>query len=60
MMGNHQKSWLHGRNAIVETLEAGRWLPYELVLSEQLTEEVSKAIIDAASVLQVPFEITRG
>jgi 23S rRNA (guanosine2251-2'-O)-methyltransferase len=57
MMGNHQKSWLHGRNAIVETLEAGRWLPYELVLSEQLTEEVSKAIIDAASVLQVPFEI---
>lgn len=56
-MGNHQKSWLHGRNAIVETLEAGRWLPNELVLSEQLAEETVRPIIDAASVLQVPFEI---
>lgn len=57
MMGNHQKSWLHGRNAIVETLEAGRWLPNELVLSEQLAEEIVRPIIDAASVLQVPFEV---
>jgi 23S rRNA (guanosine2251-2'-O)-methyltransferase len=57
MMGNHQKSWLHGRNAIVETLEAGRWLPNELVLSDQLAEETVRPIIDAASVLQVPFEV---
>jgi 23S rRNA (guanosine2251-2'-O)-methyltransferase len=57
MMGNHQKSWLFGRNVIVETLEAGRWLPNELVLSDQLAEEIVKPIIDSASVLQVPFEI---
>ena len=57
MMGNHQNSWLRGRNAIVETLEAGRWLPNELVLSDQLAEETHKPIVDSAMVLQVPFEI---
>lgn len=57
MMGNHQNSWLRGRNAIVETLEAGRWLPNELVLSDQLAEEAHKPIVDSATVLQVPLEI---
>lgn len=57
MMGNHQKSWLYGRNVIIETLEAGRWLPNELVLSEHLAEDVAKQIIASASVLQVPFEV---
>ena len=57
MMGNHQNSWLRGRNAIVETLEAGRWLPNELVLSDQLAEETHKLIVDSAMVLLVPFEI---
>ena len=57
MMGNHQNSWLRGRNAIIETLEAGRWLPNELVLSDQLAEETHKPIVDSAMVLQVPFEI---
>lgn len=56
-MGNHQKSWLRGRNAIVEALEAGRWLPNELVLSEQLADDIVQPIIDSASVLQVPFEV---
>ena len=56
MMGNHQNSWLRGRNAIVETLEAGRWLPNELVLSDQLAEEPHKLIVDSAMVLLVPFE----
>jgi 23S rRNA (guanosine2251-2'-O)-methyltransferase len=57
LMGNHQKSWLRGRNAIVEALDAGRWLPNELVLSDQLTEDIVRPIVDAATVLQVPFEI---
>ena len=57
LMSNHQKSWLRGRNVIVEALEAGRWLPNEMVLSEQLAEELVRPIIDSASVLQVPFEV---
>ncbi|NQV25228.1 MAG: 23S rRNA (guanosine(2251)-2'-O)-methyltransferase RlmB [Rhodopirellula sp.] len=57
MMGNHQKSWLYGRNAIVEALEAGRWLPHELIFSDQLTEEVARPMIDSASALQVSFEV---
>lgn len=56
-MGNHQKSWLYGRNAVVETLEAGRWLPNELVLSDQLADDLVKPIIESASALEVPFEI---
>lgn len=57
MMGNHQKSWLRGRNTIIETLDAGRWLPKELVLSDQLSEETFKPIVDSATALDVPFEI---
>ena len=56
-MSNHQKSWLRGHNAIVEALEAGRWLPHELVLSDSLAQELSGPIIDSASVLQVPYEL---
>ncbi|MDA1165221.1 MAG: 23S rRNA (guanosine(2251)-2'-O)-methyltransferase RlmB [Planctomycetota bacterium] len=56
-MGNHQNSWLRGRNAIVETLDAGRWLPLELVVSEQLADDIAGPLIETATVLQVPFEI---
>ncbi len=37
-MGNHQRGWLWGRHAVLETLRAGRWLPFELKLCEELIE----------------------
>lgn len=36
MMGNHQRSWLWGRNLVTEILEAGRWAPLELHLDAAL------------------------
>lgn len=52
-MGNHQRAWLRGFNAVFETLQAGRWLPEELVLSEQLTEDGRTKLEQIAQVLNV-------
>lgn len=35
-MGSHQRCWVWGRNVVVETLEAGRWKPLELRVSDAL------------------------
>lgn len=55
MMGNHQRAWLRGFNAVSETLEAGRWLPDELVISTQLDDDSTSPLDKAATVLNVPF-----
>jgi len=36
VMGSHNRCWIWGRNAVLETLKAGRWPIHELVLSESL------------------------
>lgn len=36
VMGSHNRCWIWGRNAVLETLKAGRWPIHELVLSEGL------------------------
>jgi 23S rRNA (guanosine2251-2'-O)-methyltransferase len=33
LLGSHQRSWIWGRNLLVETLRAGMWLPHEIRLS---------------------------
>ncbi len=33
--GNHQKSWLWGRHAILETIKAGRWPILEIFITEE-------------------------
>ena len=44
LLGSHQKCWIWGRNAVVETLAAGRWKILELRLSSLL----SPALIEQA------------
>lgn len=39
-LGNHQRSWIWGRNAVMETLRDGKWPVLELVLSENLDEDL--------------------
>ena len=39
LLGNHQKSWIWGRHAVLEILEAGRWPMKKLFLSETLQPE---------------------
>jgi 23S rRNA (guanosine2251-2'-O)-methyltransferase len=33
LLGSHQRSWIWGRNLLLETLRAGRWLPHEIRLA---------------------------
>lgn len=41
LLGSHQKCWLWGRHAVLETLRAGRWRPLELWLADGLSESVA-------------------
>jgi 23S rRNA (guanosine2251-2'-O)-methyltransferase len=40
LLGSHQKCWIWGRNAVMETLQAGRWLILDLYLSRQLPPDL--------------------
>ncbi|MBA3314973.1 MAG: 23S rRNA (guanosine(2251)-2'-O)-methyltransferase RlmB [Planctomycetota bacterium] len=44
LLGSHQRSWIWGRNVVVETLRAGRWTPHELRLAEDAggLDEIAK------------------
>ena len=37
LLGSHARSWIWGRNVVLESLRAGHWLPYELRLAEATT-----------------------
>lgn len=39
LLGNHQRSWIWGRHAVLEILDAGRWPMKKLYLSETLPPE---------------------
>lgn len=53
LLGSHQRSWIWGRNLIVETLRAGRWRPYEL----RLAPEVEAELRDLAEAREVPVHV---
>jgi 23S rRNA (guanosine2251-2'-O)-methyltransferase len=40
LLGSHQKCWIWGRNAVMETLQAGRWQILDLYLSRQLPLDI--------------------
>lgn len=44
LLGNHQRSWVWGRNLVAETLRAGIWVPYEL----RVTVEAERDLRDLA------------
>jgi 23S rRNA (guanosine2251-2'-O)-methyltransferase len=49
LLGSHQKCWIWGRNAVMETLEAGRWQILGLYLSQELPADILKQVqADAA------------
>ena len=57
LLGSHQRSWIWGRNLVLETLRAERWVPHELVLSEELDESTRGEVIAAARNLGATYEI---
>lgn len=38
-LGNHQRSWIWGRHAVMEMLRAGKWTPLEILICEELLDE---------------------
>jgi 23S rRNA (guanosine2251-2'-O)-methyltransferase len=49
LLGNHQKCWLWGRHAVLETLRSGRWPVLELHVSDQLPTEDLDFVADWAA-----------
>ena len=48
LLGNHQKCWVWGRNAVLECLAAGRWPVLDLYLSSALPPPALEAAITLA------------
>jgi len=51
LLGSHQKCWIWGRNAVLETLTAGRWEILDLYLSHDLAPELLDRATALASAL---------
>lgn len=53
LIGSHQKSWLYGRHAVLETLRACRWLPLEVWLADDLEPDIRAEANAAATRLRI-------
>jgi 23S rRNA (guanosine2251-2'-O)-methyltransferase len=57
LLSSHQKSWVWGRNLILETLRAARWPIVGLHLSESLPSDQLESTRRRAEELQIPVMI---
>ena len=48
LLGSHQRCWIWGRNAVLETLTAGRWPIVELYLADDLPTDLQAKAHDLA------------
>jgi 23S rRNA (guanosine2251-2'-O)-methyltransferase len=55
VLGSHQKCWLYGRHAVLETLRAARWHPLELRVADDLEPGVHDEAAALANALQIPI-----
>jgi len=53
-LANHQRSWIWGRHAVCEILDAGRWPVRELYLAQELPEGELAAAMDKSDRLGAP------
>ncbi|HBH51233.1 MAG TPA: hypothetical protein DDY91_05005 [Planctomycetaceae bacterium] len=49
LLGNHQRSWLWGRNLVRETVAAGEWPILELWLADDLPRDLSDLLVRQVS-----------
>jgi 23S rRNA (guanosine2251-2'-O)-methyltransferase len=54
LSGSHQRCWIWGRHAVIETLAAGRWIPLELRVSERLDPSLEAELEQLAAAAGVP------
>jgi 23S rRNA (guanosine2251-2'-O)-methyltransferase len=57
VLGSHQKCWLFGRHAVLETLRAGGWRPLEVWLADDLEAEFRDEAAQLAAGLSIPVEM---
>lgn len=57
LLGGHQKCWLWGRHAVLETLRAGRWRPLELWLAQGLPEPIAAEARGRADQSSIPVSV---
>ena len=57
LLGNHQKCWIWGRHAVVETLQAKHWPIIELRLSDSMSEEELTVARSLAEESDTPYSI---
>lgn len=57
LQASHQKNWLIGRHAVVETLTAQHWPVDELFLSEELANDVVNEVAELAEQADVNWQM---
>lgn len=57
LLGSHQQCWVWGRNAVTETLRAGRWPIHELHLANHLPPVELESTRELALHLEVPVSV---
>lgn len=56
LLGNHQRCWVWGRNAVGETLKCGRWPIIELYVDPDVLTELTWDLPARCRQLEVPWE----
>lgn len=56
-LGSHQRAWIWGRHAVVETLRAGFWKPLELRISDELGLEQRTEVENLTAGSNLPLKV---
>jgi 23S rRNA (guanosine2251-2'-O)-methyltransferase len=57
LAGSHQRCWIWGRNAVLQTLAAGRWKPLTLLVANRADPGARQEAEQRAQELGVPVEL---
>lgn len=58
LLGNHQSSWVWGRNVVLELLASSRWLPVELLVADDLEQSLQESVEARTRELGISLERT--
>lgn len=56
LAGNHQRCWIWGRNAVLQTLASARWLPLSLLAADRADAAFRAQLEQRAGERKVPIE----
>jgi len=55
LLGSHQRSWVWGRNPVLEILRGRDWIPLEIVVADELDAATRGEACAIAGELEIPF-----